>query len=108
MGDGAIDITGESATSIRNHIAAVAEMNHLNFLTDPQLKALEGVIAKKVAPIDGAALYAANCNGCHFGGKKDKTAAQITTAIKNVPSMSGQANLKALTAAQIQAIADLQ
>lgn len=59
-----------------------------------------------VAPaIDGAALYASYCAGCHgaLAGsrKRGKSAAQITSALATVPDMSGIS----LTAAQIQAVA---
>jgi cytochrome c553 len=56
--------------------------------------------------VDGAALYATNCASCHGGlatsAKIGRTAAQITTAIATVPSMSA---LK-LSAAEVQAISD--
>lgn len=56
--------------------------------------------------LDGLALYAANCAGCHGaapGTKAGRTAAQIQTAINGVASMSG---LTGLSAAEVQAIAD--
>ena len=57
------------------------------------------------AAINGAALYAANCQGCHgtlaTSSKRTRTASQIASAIANVGSMTGIN----LTPAQITAIA---
>ncbi len=60
--------------------------------------------------IDGAALFLANCNMCHFGNgigsggtdKTGKTAQEITDAIASIPMMSG---FSSLSAEEIQAIA---
>ena len=56
--------------------------------------------------IDGAALYSANCSGCHgplaSSTKKGATAAQIQAAISSKRAMR---SLSSLTTAQIQAIA---
>lgn len=58
--------------------------------------------------IDGAPLYANNCAGCHgplaTSTKLGRTATQITNAIASVPLMNSNSNLRALSAAQIQAI----
>lgn len=60
--------------------------------------------------LDGAALYASNCAGCHgplaTSAKRGRTAAQIQAAINpgGVGAM-GTAALRALTPAQVQAIA---
>ncbi len=55
--------------------------------------------------MNGAALYATNCSGCHgalaMSAKKGRTAAQISGAISSVGAMSGLS----LTSAQISAIA---
>ena len=57
--------------------------------------------------IDGVALYASNCAGCHSplasSTKTDRTATQITSAIN---ANSGGMGSLSLTAAEIQAIAD--
>lgn len=57
------------------------------------------------AAIDGAALYAANCSGCHgalaTSSKRTRTVSQITNAIANVTDMNGIT----LTPEQIAAIA---
>ena len=56
--------------------------------------------------LDGAALYATNCQTCHSAlatsAKQGRTTAQITSAIASV---SGMKYLSTLSAAQIQAIA---
>jgi len=56
------------------------------------------------AAIDGAALYAANCSGCHgalaTSSKRTRTVSQITNAIANVTDMNGIT----LTPEQIAAI----
>jgi len=53
--------------------------------------------------LDGAALYATNCAGCHgplaTSSKKGATLAQIQAA-------SGKMNISALSVAELQAIAD--
>ncbi len=55
--------------------------------------------------LDGRVLYANNCASCHgavdSSAKRNRTVAQITSAISSVPSMTG---LVSLTAAQISAI----
>ncbi|ABB32413.1 lipoprotein cytochrome c [Geobacter metallireducens GS-15] len=66
------------------------------------------VSAMTSAPaLDGAALYAANCAGCHnplaTSTKRMRTAAQIQAAINN--NVGGMGFLSTLTAAQVQAIA---
>jgi len=56
-------------------------------------------------PIDGAALYAAHCAGCHGNGRKGSSASTIQRAIDNDVGGMGTAALRALTPAQIAAIA---
>ena len=58
-----------------------------------------------VPPIDGAALYTQYCAGCHGNGKKGSSASSIQTAINNNVGGMGSASLRALTAAQVAAIA---
>jgi mono/diheme cytochrome c family protein len=55
-------------------------------------------------PIDGAALYATYCAGCHGNSKKGKSASAIQGAINNDTGGMGSAALRALTPAQIAAI----
>jgi mono/diheme cytochrome c family protein len=59
--------------------------------------------------LDGNILYANNCMSCHGNvansTKVNRTTAQIQNAISNDGTMKTQAYLKALTTAQIQAIA---
>ncbi|OGW34238.1 MAG: hypothetical protein A2010_01370 [Nitrospirae bacterium GWD2_57_9] len=62
------------------------------------------------APVqDGALLYSTNCSGCHGSlavtGKRGATAARIQAAITG--KIGGMGGLSTLTAAQIQAIADV-
>ncbi len=63
------------------------------------------VVTASAPVIDGAALYITNCERCHgvlaSSSKRGRSAAQITSAIGSVGSMSGIS----LTSAQIQAIA---
>jgi mono/diheme cytochrome c family protein len=54
------------------------------------------------APIDGAALYASDCAGCHGNSKKGKSASSIQSAISG--NVGGMGSLSGLTAAQIAAI----
>ncbi|MDA8427737.1 MAG: DUF5666 domain-containing protein [Geobacteraceae bacterium] len=66
------------------------------------------VAATTAAPaLDGAALYAANCAGCHNAlansSKRGRTATQIQTAIN--ANTGGMGFLSFLTPAQVQAIA---
>lgn len=62
-----------------------------------------------VPGIDGAALYASGCAGCHgplaTSAKKNRTTAQIQNAITGNAGGMGTASLMALSAAQVQAIA---
>jgi mono/diheme cytochrome c family protein len=58
-----------------------------------------------VPPIDGAALYTQFCAGCHGNSKKGRPASATLAAINaNVGGM-GSAALRALTPAQLDAIA---
>ncbi|KAB0670402.1 hypothetical protein F6V30_09630 [Oryzomonas sagensis] len=67
------------------------------------------VAATTTTALDGLALYATNCSGCHnplaISEKKGRTAAQIQTAITG--NRGGMGALTALTSAQLQAIADV-
>lgn len=58
-----------------------------------------------VAPLDGAALYAQYCAGCHGDRKKGSSARSISRAIDRDTGNMGTAALRALTRAQIDAIA---
>ena len=58
-----------------------------------------------VAPLDGAALYAQYCAGCHGDRKKGSSARSISRAIDKKTGGMGTAALRALTRAQIDAIA---
>jgi fibronectin type 3 domain-containing protein len=57
-----------------------------------------------VPAFDALSFYNTTCLGCH-GSLGVRTAAQITAAISSIGSMKNNASLKALTAAQIAAIA---
>lgn len=56
-------------------------------------------------PIDGAALYATYCAGCHGNSKKGRPASAISAAIAAGTGGMGSAALRALTPEQIAAIA---
>ena len=56
-------------------------------------------------PIDGAALYTQYCASCHGNGKKGAPASLTQSAINNNVGGMGTPSLRALTPAQIQAIA---
>ena len=56
-------------------------------------------------PIDGTALYAQYCASCHGNSKKGATASLTQNAINTNVGGMGTPSLKALTPAQIQAIA---
>jgi hypothetical protein len=58
-----------------------------------------------VPPIDGAALYTQLCSGCHGNSKKDRPASAIQGAIDGNVGGMGSAALRALTPAQVAAIA---
>ena len=72
-------------------------------------KTLAITVTASAAPPDGAALYTANCAGCHnplaSSVKKGRTALQIQNAINANTGGMGSASLKALTSAQVSAIA---
>lgn len=56
-------------------------------------------------PPDGAALYAQHCAGCHGNSKKGSSASSIQSAINGNVGGMGTAALRALTTAELQAIA---
>ncbi len=58
-----------------------------------------------VPPIDGAALYTQYCAGCHGNSKKGSSASSTLAAINNNTGGMGSAALRALTPAQLAAIA---
>ena len=105
---------GATAAQIEAAIAGnTGGMNSIT-LTTEQIQAIADVLpAAQPTPtptpgtIDGAALYASDCAGCHqplaSTTKPGRTAAQITAAIASVSSMQSIS----LTADQIQAIADV-
>jgi len=56
-------------------------------------------------PLDGGALYTQYCSGCHGNGKKGSSASSTQQAINNNVGGMGSAALRALTPAQVAAIA---
>ncbi len=58
-----------------------------------------------VPPIDGAALYTQFCSGCHGNSKKGSSASSIQSAINSNVGGMGSVALRALTPAQVSAIA---
>ncbi len=72
-----------------------------------------GVIVPEIPTTDpeslpGAALYRSYCLNCHLqaSSKKDRSATVIKNAISNNGAMANSSDLKKLTNAQIQLIAD--
>lgn len=108
----------KSAEQIGNSLVNVTQMSSiplLQQLTPTQIRSLAAALDPSLqqptptpTPEDGSALYAASCAACHgpvaSSTKKDRTAAQIASAIQNLPAMQTPA-LMALSAAQMDAIA---
>ncbi|MCZ7404877.1 MAG: hypothetical protein O8C67_08100, partial [Candidatus Methanoperedens sp.] len=101
---------GRTADQIKNSITAVSSMNSLSTLNSAQIQAIAIALGASLSPsstptLDGAALYAGNCAGCHrplaSTTKPGRTVTQIQNAISVVSSMN---SLSSLTSAQIQAI----
>jgi mono/diheme cytochrome c family protein len=111
-GTSGVNVIGDSASKISNEIAAVQEMQSLSFLTDSEIQLisdfLNGITTPPPGSIDGLALYDINCAGCHGPSSNSEkvgaTAARINSGIINEPSMFFFST--ALTAAEVQAIAD--
>jgi hypothetical protein len=61
------------------------------------------VLTQPCAYIDGEALYATYCAGCHGNAKKGRPEAAIQTAIQ--ANIGGMGSLSSLTTAQLAAIA---
>jgi mono/diheme cytochrome c family protein len=101
---------GRTADQIKNSISAVSSMNSLSTLNQAQIQAIAIALGSPLTStstptLDGAALYAGNCAGCHSPlastTKPGRTTAQIQNAINVVSSMN---SLSSLSSAQIQAI----
>jgi len=106
---------GRTAAQIQSAIDNnVGNMGFLGSLTTAEVQAIADVlpappVVDPGTPPDGAALYASDCAGCHGAlantTKPGRTAAQIQSAIdSNVGNMGF---LGSLTAAEVQAIADV-
>jgi len=100
---------GRTATQIQNSISAVSSMGFLSSLSPDQIQDIATTLAATPTPIpatilDGTALYAGNCEGCHnplaSTTKPGRTAAQIQNSITTVSVM----NSLSLTSEQLQAI----
>ena len=107
---GATKITG--ITSPYRHTSLTAGTVYAYVVTSVNSagESNESDIASAVTPaLDGLALYAANCSGCHnplaISEKKGRTLAQIQAAI--AANRGGMSSLASLTAAQIQGISDV-
>ena len=102
---------GRTAAQIQSAINGnTGGMGSLSSLSTAQVQAIATALAITTPPppvIDGAALYASNCSGCHGAiattSKRGRTAAQIQSAISS--NRGGMGSLSSLTTAQIQAIA---
>jgi mono/diheme cytochrome c family protein len=75
-------------------------------LSAAEVQAVAAALATVAPPIDGAALYTANCAGCHGTSKKGKSAGAIQSAINS--NTGGMSFLSSLTPAQIAAISAAQ
>ncbi|HEY4743458.1 MAG TPA: cytochrome c, partial [Desulfuromonadaceae bacterium] len=106
---------GATAAQIQTGISSVSAMKSLSTLTTAQVQAIAAALSgsatttgsgSTTGTVDGAALYTADCSGCHgplaSSAKKGATAAQIQTGISSVSAMR---SLSTLTTTQIQAIA---
>jgi len=106
------NIIGDSAALISSAISGERDMQSLSFLTSAQIQSisdfLNGVTTPSPGNLDGQALYDVNCAGCHGlssnSAKAGATLSRINSGIANEPSMAYFGT--ALTAAEIQAIAD--
>ena len=78
-------------------------------ISNGTLKVQNLVIQSTSIPLDGATLYANNCAGCHqplaVSSKAGRSAADIQAAINS--NLGGMGALSALTADEVQAIADV-
>jgi predicted CxxxxCH...CXXCH cytochrome family protein len=92
----------------------VGNMNFLNTLTSVEIQAIADALITAqenppASPANGQNLYADNCAGCHASLattlKPGRTAANIQAAINN--NVGNMGSLNTLTAAEVQAIADL-
>jgi predicted CxxxxCH...CXXCH cytochrome family protein len=104
---------GRSAAQIQAAIDSVGAMSSLSTLTTAEVQAIADVLpaappTDSTTPPDGIALYNSECAGCHgpldSTAKPGRSAAQIQAAIDSVGAMS---SLSTLTAAEVQAIADV-
>jgi mono/diheme cytochrome c family protein len=104
---------GRTATQIQSAIGSnTGGMGSLSSLTSAQITAIATALAGTTTPppaTDGAAIYTANCAGCHgalaSSAKQNRTATQIQSAINGNTGGMGSTSLRALTSAQVQAIA---
>ncbi len=106
---------GASAAAIQSAIQKnTGGMGKLSTLTALQIQAIAAALAgggttppPPTTPPDGAALYSANCAGCHgplaTSSKLNRSATAIASAIQQ--NIGGMGSLSGLTSAEIQAIA---
>ncbi|MBK8205015.1 MAG: hypothetical protein IPK68_22865 [Bdellovibrionales bacterium] len=112
ISESAISGTSHQVTGLTTNTQYSFRVCAINGKTTPDVSSGVTVSAKTLQappPPDGVALYGSKCASCHnplaTSTKKNKTAAQITSAISTVAQMSSQPALTALTPAEIQAIA---
>ncbi len=107
---------GRTAAQITSAISSVPDMSSLSSLSAEQIAAIAAILPAIPTPtpsptptLNGTALYAGNCAGCHnplaSTTKPGRTATQITNAISTVSTMSSLSSLTSLSSVQLQAIA---
>lgn len=107
---------GANATQIQNAINSQSNMASLNTLPAADIQSIAAFLVATLgapsggAPLTGEELYAFHCASCHNNLQQSEVrgenANDIADAIQDKPQMRNIPALQALTAAQIQAIAD--
>jgi fibronectin type 3 domain-containing protein len=103
-------ITGATSPSVQRLLAANTTYFYIVTAVNGAGESLPSSQASATtSTLDGVALYASNCAGCHgalaSSSKRGRTAAQTQAAI--TANIGGMGFLSTLSAAQVQAIADV-